>query len=333
MEDKSEELNQLQQARKELKEHLEEEFDPQARMEYQAELDSIKEQIDSISGNNELTESKESKKELEDLLKDEIDPQTRMEYEAELDSINEKIDEIYTNDDPEVSTTDSKETDEQNLDDENIVDELEEEKEEAAVEALELEEEKLEEEQQQQPQIEERDDEADPSQTVVNIEDLDEVNIIDADYTQLENNEHEEGTLKRTARLAKEYTKTQARTAKENLKDRAHNTASRAKQAVLNTLPFRIARGIGRVGKGVFKGFKTAALLTLGVGVISVEAVQNAKHAIEKASSLSIKDTVNNGRENANKVLDKLEEKIMAQNQQLEEMQNQHTHQLQTDGR
>ena len=101
----------------------------------------------------------------------------------------------------------------------------------------------------------------------------------------------------------------------------------------LNTLPFWIARGIGRVGKGVFKGFKTAALLTLGIGVISVEAVQNAKHAIEKASSLSIKDTVNNGRENANKVLDKLEEKIMAQNQQLEEMQNQHTHQLQTDGR
>ena len=87
------------------------------------------------------------------------------------------------------------------------------------------------------------------------------------------------------------------------------------------------------MGKGVFKGFKTAALLTLGIGVISVEAVQNAKHAIEKASSLSIKDTVNNGRENANKVLDKLEEKIMAQNQQLEEMQNQHTHQLQTDGR
>ena len=328
MEDKSEELNQLQQARKELKEHLEEEFDPQARMEYQAELDSIEEQIDSISGNNELTELKESKKELEDLLKDEIDPQTRMEYEAELDSINEKIDEIYTNDDPEVSTTDSKENDEQNLDDENIVDELEEEKEEAAVEALELEEE-----QQQQPQIKERDDEADPSQTVVNIEDLDEENIIDADYTQLENNEHEEGTLKRTARLAKEYTKTQARTAKENLKDRAHNTASRAKQAVLNTLPFRIARGIGRLGKGVFKGFKTAALLTLGVGVISVEAVQNAKHAIEKASSQSIKDTVNNGRENANKVLDKLEEKIMAQNQQLEEMQNQHTHQLQVDGR
>ena len=326
MEDKSEELNQLQQARKESKEHLEEEFDPQARMEYQAELDSIEEQIDSISGNNELTELKESKKELEDLLKDEIDPQTRMEYEAELDSINERIDEIYTNDEQETSITDDKETDEPSLDDENVVDELEEEKnEEEAIETLELEED--------QQQMEEHDNESDPSQTVVNIEDLDEENIIDADYTQLENNEHEEGTLKRTARLAKEYTKTQARTAKENLKDRAHNTASRAKQAVLNTLPFRIARGIGRLGKGVFKGFKTAALLTLGIGVISVEAVQNAKHAIEKASSLSIKDTVNNGRENANKVLDKLEEKIMAQNQQLEEMQNQHTHQLQTDGR
>ena len=330
MEDKSEELNQLQQARKELKEHLEEEFDPQTRMEYQAELDSIEEQIDSISGNNELTELKESKKELEDLLKDEIDPQTRMEYEAELDSINERIDEIYTNDEQEVSTTDDKETDEPNLDDENTVDELEEEKdEEEAIETLELEEEMKED----QQQMEEHDNESDPSQTVVNIEDLDEENIIDADYTQLENDEHDEGTLKRTARLAKEYTKTQARTAKENLKDRAHNTASRAKQAVLNTLPFRIARGIGRVGKGVFKGFKTAALLTLGVGVISVEAVQNAKHAIEKASSLSIKDTVNNGRENANKVLDKLEEKIMAQSQQLEEMQNQHTHQLQVDGR
>ena len=330
MEDKSEELNQLQQARKELKEHLEEEFDPQARMEYQAELDSIEEQIDSISGNNELTELKESKKELEDLLKDETDPQTRMEYEAELDSINEQIDEIYTNDEQEVSTTDDKETDEPNLDDENTVDELEEEKdEEEAIETLELEEEMKED----QQQMEEHDNESDPSQTVVNIEDLDEENIIDADYTQLENDEHDEGTLKRTARLAKEYTKTQARTAKENLKDRAHNTASRAKQAVLNTLPFRIARGIGRVGKGVFKGFKTAALLTLGVGVISVEAVQNAKHAIEKASSLSIKDTVNNGRENANKVLDKLEEKIMAQSQQLEEMQNQHTHQLQVDGR
>lgn len=276
MEDKSEELNQLQQARKELKEHLEEEFDPQARMEYQAELDSIEEQIDSISGNNELTELKESKKELENLLKDEIDPQTRMEYEAELDSINERIDEIYTNDEQETSTTDDKETDEPSLDEENI---------------------------------------------------------IDADYTQLENNEHDEGTLKRTARLAKEYTKTQARTMKENIKDRAHNTASRAKQMVLNTLPFRIARGIGRLGKGVFKGFKTAALLTLGVGVISVEAVQNAKHAIEKASSQSIKDTVNNGRENANKVLDKLEEKIISQNQQLEEMQNQHTHQLQVDVR
>ena len=332
MEDKSEELNQLQQARKELKEHLEEEFDPQTRMEYQAELDSIEEQIDSISGNNELTDLKESKKELEDLLKDEIDPQTRMEYEAELDSINERIDEIYTNDEQEVSTTDDKETDEPNLDDENTVDELEEEKdEEEAIETLELEEE--EEMKEDQQQMEEHDNESDPSQTVVNIEDLDEENIIDADYTQLENDEHDEGTLKRTARLAKEYTKTQARTAKENLKDRAHNTASRAKQAVLNTLPFRIARGIGRVGKGVFKGFKTAALLTLGVGVISVEAVQNAKHAIEKASSLSIKDTVNNGRENANKVLDKLEEKIMAQSQQLEEMQNQHTHQLQVDGR
>ena len=314
MEDKSEELNQLQQARKELKEHLEEEFDPQARMEYQAELDSIEEQIDSISGNNELTDLKESKKELEDLLKDEIDPQTRMEYEAELDSINERIDEIYTNDEQEVSTTDDKETDEPNLDDENTVDELEEEKdEEEAIETLELEEEMKED----QQQMEEHDNESDPSQTVVNIEDLDEENIIDADYTQLENDEHDEGTLKRTARLAKEYTKTQARTAKENLKDRAHNTASRAKQMVLNTLPFRIARGIGRLGKGVFKGFKTAALLTLGVGVISVEAVQNAKHAIEKASFQSIKDTVNNGRENANKVLDRLEEKIMSQNQQL----------------
>ena len=53
MEDKSEELNQLQQARKELKEHLEEEFDPQARMEYQAELDSINEKIDEIYTNDD----------------------------------------------------------------------------------------------------------------------------------------------------------------------------------------------------------------------------------------------------------------------------------------
>ena len=92
----------------------------------------------------ELNQLQQARKELKEHLEEEFDPQARMEYQAELDSINEKIDEIYTNDDPEVSTTDSKETDEQNLDDENIVDELEEEKEEAAVEALELEEEELE---------------------------------------------------------------------------------------------------------------------------------------------------------------------------------------------
>ena len=346
MEDKSEktnseELNELREARKELKEHLKEEYDPRIRMEYQAELDSIEEQINSFNGNDELSELNESKKELEDLLKEEYDPRTRMEYQAELDSINERIDEIYTDD---ISNSDKE--NEQEEEQEPEFDEQEQEEEPEAFEDLYQDDDSNNSESQNQdineniiddydsqeqeyfndvPDMDQQDIDFDEQEM-----DFDDPNVIDGDYTILDNDEN---TFQRTARLAKEYTKTQARSVKEKSKNFAIDTASKAKRAILNTPPFRIARGIKKIGKGLFKGFKTAALLTLGVGVISVEAVQNAKHAIERASSFNIRDAVNNGRENANIVLDRLEEKIISQNKQLDEMQNQQTYQIETEGR
>ena len=156
--------------------------------------------------------------------------------------------------------------------------------------------------------------------------DFEDPNIIDAeDYTITD----KESLLDKTA----EYAKLKAKNVTEQSKNLVYDTAHNVKRRILNTAPFRIARSVRRVGKKIFKGFKTAGMLTIGVGAISVDAVKKAKETIDRASSSSIRDSVNNMRDSASQTLDKAIERLEAQSKQFEEMQNQHTYQFETDGR
>lgn len=64
MNDNDKILNDLETAKKQLEEGLQNEFDPQIRMEYEEELKSIVEQIEEIQNNYEITS--DSDEELED---------------------------------------------------------------------------------------------------------------------------------------------------------------------------------------------------------------------------------------------------------------------------
>lgn len=241
-----------------------------------------------MNGNDKtLNDLEAAKKQLEEGLQNEFDPQIRMEYEEELKSIVEQIEEIQDNyeinsdSDEELENNDSSSIEEESIDEE-----------------------------------EKNEDE----------------NIIDAEHYEIHDIDPNEKLSHRAARLAKDYTLAQAENLKVNAKTFAHNKTKQAKNYVhtkvdnaknriLNSRPVRFARGVKNVGKKVFKGFKTAGTIALGVGALSVEAVQRAKNTVEKVGPESLKNIVNTGRENANSLLDKLEDKVMSK--QLEVIEKQ----------
>ena len=69
--------------------------------------------------------------------------------------------------------------------------------------------------------------------------------------------------------------------------------------------------GVKNAGKKVFKGFKTAGRVVIGAGTVTAEAIKNAKETIENINEEDIRNMVNKGRDRANDILDKLENKIM----------------------
>ena len=223
-----------------------------------------------------LNDLETAKKQLEEGLQNEFDPQIRMEYEEELKSIVEQIEEMQNNyeitsdSDEELENDDSSSIEEESIDEE--------------------------------------------------------------EYYEIHDIDSNEKLSHRAARLAKDYTLAQAENLKINAKTFAHHKTEQAKNyvhtkvdnaknAVLNSRPVRFARGVKNVGKKVFRGFKTAGTIALGVGALSVEAVQKAKNTVEKVGPESLKNIVNTGRENANSLLDKLEDKVMSK--QLEVMEKQ----------
>lgn len=249
-----------------------------------------------------LNDLETAKKQLEEGLQNEFDPQIRMEYEEELKSIVEQIEEMQNNYEITSDSDEELENDDSSSIEEESIDEEENEDKSNSVE-------------------EELDDEKNEDE-----------NIIDAEYYEIHDIDSNEKLSHRAARLAKDYTLAQAENLKINAKTFAHNKTEQAKNyvhtkvdnaknAVLNSRPLRFARGVKNVGKKVFRGFKTAGTIALGVGALSVEAVQRAKNTVEKVGPESLKNIVNTGRENANSLLDKLEDKVMSK--QLEVMEKQ----------
>lgn len=249
-----------------------------------------------------LNDLETAKKQLEEGLQNEFDPQIRMEYEEELKSIVEQIEEMQNNyeitsdSDEELENDDSSSIEEESIDEE------------------------------------ENDDSSNSVEEELDDEKNEDENIIDAEYYEIHDIDPDEKLSHRAARLAKDYTLAQAETLKINAKTLARNTAKHAKDyvdnkvdnaknKVLNSRPVRFAIGVKNVGKKVFRGFKTVGTIALGVGVLSFEAVQKAKNTVEKISPESLKNVVNNGREHANSLLDKLEDKVMSK--QLEVMEKQ----------
>lgn len=174
-----------------------------------------------------------------------------------------------------------------------------------------------------------------PTEEVINEQDIDEniidgdyyeieendENIIDADYAEIEENRNET-VSERAVRLAKEYAHAQgqnvkasakmmAYNAKEGIKGKIDDAKTAVKMGILNSPPVRFVRGVKRIAGKVFKGFKTAGNIAIGVGALTAEAVGTAKDTIQRASTQSIKDLVNSGRDKANNVLDRLEDKVM----------------------
>lgn len=249
-----------------------------------------------------LNDLETAKKQLEEGLQNEFDPQIRMEYEEELKSIVEQIEEMQNNyeitsdSDEELENDDSSSIEEESIDEE------------------------------------ENDDSSNSVEEELDDEKNEDENIIDAEYYEIHDIDPDEKLSHRAARLAKDYTLAQAENLKINAKTLARNTAKHAKDyvdnkvdnaknKVLNSRPVRFAIGVKNVGKKVFRGFKTVGTIALGVGVLSFEAVQKAKNTVEKISPESLKNVVNNGREHANSLLDKLEDKVMSK--QLEVMEKQ----------
>lgn len=146
-------------------------------------------------------------------------------------------------------------------------------------------------------------------------------NIIDADYVEIEE-DRDETVSERAVRLANEYAHAQgqnikasakmmAYNAKEGIKGKIDDAKTAVKMGILNSPPVRFVRGVKRIAGKVFKGFKTAGNIAIGVGALTAEAVSNAKDTIQRASTQSITDLVNSGRNKVNNVLDRLEDKVV----------------------
>ncbi len=309
--------------------------------------------MDENSEKSKLNELKHEKKELEGLLKNAENMQTAMEYQVKLDSVNKKIEDFENNNDlnyidpndnisnmeydeieeeppipdieadfgPEVDYIDDPFSTEQDSNNDNL-----------------NEEETIEPEYDSNDFVDNFTPPMEPAQNdyqISNDEDFidedemefEDPNIIDAENYTITNAD------KNLREKAAEYAKLKAQNVKEESKNLVRNTAHKAKQRILNTAPFRIARGIGRLGRGIFRGFRTAGMITIGVGALSVDAVKKAKQTIDRASSYSIRDSVNNMRDSASQSLDKAIDRLIAQNKQLEEMQNQHTKQVDLNAR
>ena len=251
--------------------------------------------------------------------------------EEELEEIDNRLEEIDSNLKEIDRTVNEQEWDEANNKYVNKEETDEPEQEEPPEEQIE---EELDE-QEQEELIEEAINDQDIDENIVDgdyyeIEKNDE-NIIDADYVEIEENEdvvdadyrviEDEKVHERAARLAKEYAHAQgqnvkagakmmAYNAKEGIKGKIDDAKTAVKMGILNSPPVRFVRGVKRMVGKVFKGFKTAGNIAIGVGALTAEAVVNAKNTIQKASTQGITDLVNSGRDKANNVLDKLEEKV-----------------------
>lgn len=351
------EIKKLEDAKKELINNIKEEQDPNNRMKYMSELESIEEELTDFK-DKQIHELEKAKKQLINGIKSEKDPSNKMKYMAELESIEEELSDLkdsnmideeknskdenseeLESDDKQVESSDEIESNDkqvENSDGTKTKSKNKEEKGKKIVEENSQEQDEVQEEIQKEIQ-EEIQNEIPAEQPEMDSDEIVPPSPEEYDNMIKDNLENEENSFdfddipyfsdetisQKTARLAKEYTVTQARAVKTGAKNWAHRTVDNAKEAVLNSTPVRIARGVKNVGKKIFHGFKTAGLITLGVGVISAEAIQKAVHTIEKANSQSIKNVVNSSRDNANALLDKLEDRIEDKNKQIEEMQNQ----------
>lgn len=391
MNDNNKILNDLETAKKQLEEGLQNEFDPQIRMEYEEELKSIVEQIEEMQNNYEITsdsdeelEDKDNPNSVEEEIDDELEEEKNEPSKHILKRMNDIVNDLenakledvsellgYYNGEPvvidgmayhpfndpvfaakinaryyELTGENHPTFVEQSP---KLIDSLMQDKDMLLKSGAypqeyfdqlnkiknnlninpnielnnEFKEEKnednsnsVEEELNDKPEEEKNEDE----------------NIIDAEYYEIHDIDSNEKLSQRAARLAKDYTLAQAENLKINAKTFAHNKTEQAKNyvhtkvdnaknAVLNSRPVRFARGVKNVGKKVFRGFKTAGTIALGVGALSVEAVQRAKNTVEKVGPESLKNIVNTGRENANSLLDKLEDKVMSK--QLEVIEKQ----------
>ena len=72
-----------------------------------------------------------------------------------------------------------------------------------------------------------------------------------------------------------------------------------------------VASGAIIAGDAAWNGFKTAGMVTIGGVALGVEALDNARKDMMYAAKTNIGDLVNTGREKANGLLDKLEDKVV----------------------
>ena len=251
----------------------------------------------NVNQNNtteEIQKLLKSKQELNEAIKEENDPLLKMQYEEELKSINEELQSIQKDGIDEKQSIQLDENDTPSSPSQDINTHSEDQN----IPNME------------EPEYSTNQPEASQSQNITNYE-----------FETLE--KPNESISEKAKRLAKEYARAQAEDikvntkkavldAKRGVKNKVEDAKDATKHAILNLPPVRFARGVGRLGKKVFKGFKTAGRITVGLGALSVEAVQNAKKTIDKAKSTGLKDITDFTRDHANMVLDRLDDKILA---------------------
>ena len=275
----TEEIQKLLKSKQELNEAIKEENDPLLKMQYEEELKSINEELQSIQ--------KDGIDEKQSIQLDENDTPSSPSQDSNNNDLNYDIIDYDPNDYDISNYYETVDIDTHSKD-QNTVD---------------VDTHSYEEYSTNQP-------EASQSQNITNYE-----------FETLE--KPNESISEKAKRLAKEYARAQAedikvntkkavQDAKRGVKNKIEDAKDATKHAILNLPPVRFARGVGRFGKKVFKGFKTAGRITVGLGALSVEAVQNAKKTIDKAKSTGLKDVTDFTRDHANMVLDRLDDKILA---------------------